>query len=189
MQPTSKDSIFPYVVPKSWIDSIPADSIVSWQLSEDVHIVLVFDGEGVVRNVRPDDLTTLGLDNSRAFETCAANLARAWEEQKFEFGSATLIDGTRIGLSRGNFMAPAAGFILRNFYESLVADLECSEFVAVAVNQECLFAFPADDKTIASESLRIAIEDEFRGHRKPISKSWLMLDGQWPRPYPGGQRF
>ncbi|RRR99900.1 hypothetical protein EIP75_23620 [Aquabacterium soli] len=178
------EQIYPYVVPKSWVDHTTPDSLISWQVGRDVFIILVFDGQGSVRNVRPEDLGALGLDEGSAFEQAAQNLARAWQEQQFEFGAATLIDGTVIGCSRGNWMAPAGGLLLGNFHESLAAQFGQTELAAIAVNQDCLFAFPTDPKTLQSESLRIAINDEFSGHRKPISKTWLLLNGQWPQDHP-----
>jgi hypothetical protein len=39
---------------------------------------------------------------------------------------------------------------------------------------------PTDATTLASWSLRQAIEDEFLNHHKPISRSWLLLNGEWP---------
>jgi hypothetical protein len=186
---TSPDAVFPYVVPSSWVGHAGAESLVSWQVSNDVHIVLVFDGAGTVRNVRPQDLETLQLDEGQAFERAAFNLTKAWEAEDFSLGSATLLDGVQIGCARGNWMAPAGGLILGNFHAALSQQFGGTEFVAVAVNQECLFAFPADERTLASKSLRLAIDDEFRGHRKPISRQWLLLDGQWPRQYPGDQLF
>lgn len=186
---SSHDLLFPYVVPSSWIGYTGTDSLVSWQVSDDVHVVLVFDGAGTVRNVRPQDLEALELDEGEAFEAAALNITRAWEREEFNIGSATLLDGIQIGCARGNWMAPAAGLILCNFHAALSQQFGCNEFVAVAVNQECLFAFPAEERTLASQSLRLAINDEFTGHRKPISRQWLLLDGQWPRQYPGEQLF
>lgn len=183
------DSLFPYVVPGSWVQHTGTDSLITWEVSEDVHVVLVFDGKGTVRNVRPDDLYSLDMDEGKAFETAAMNLMKAWEAEEFSIGSATLLDGIQIGCARGNWMAPAAGLVLGSFHAALSQQFGRNEFVAVAVNQECLFAFPADEATLASESLRIAIDDEFRGHRKPISRQWLLLDGQWPSQYPGKQLF
>lgn len=189
MSQHSKDKVFPYVVPFSWVDYASKDSLVSWQFSEDVYMILVFDGAGTVRNVRPEDLEEMNLDQGQAFELAAENLGRALQAGEFEFGGATLLDGTEIGCARGNWMAPAGALILGNFHQALSQQFSCNEFAAVAVNQECLFAFPADSKTLSSESLRLAINDEFTGHRKPISRSWLLIDGQWPRAWPGEQAF
>lgn len=181
--------IYPYVVPESWVAYAGTDSLLSWQVSSDVHVVLVFDGQGTVRNVRPHDLPDLGVDESGAFDAAARNLAHAWESEEFSLGSATLLDGIQIGCARGNWMAPAAGLMLGNFHAALSQRFGVAEFVAVAVNQECLFAFPPDEQTLASKSLRTAIGDEFTGHRKPVSRQWLLLNGQWPVQYPGAQLF
>lgn len=183
------DILYPYVVPKSWVEYAGAHALVSWPFSDDVRVVLVVDGDGMVRNVRPEDLDAISISPEEAMDVAAQNLGRAWQSGQFEFGCATLKDGTRIGASRGNWMAPAGGLMLGNFFEALRDDLGSAELAAIAINQECLFAFPADQKTLASSSLRIAVDDEFKGHRKPISRSWLLLNGGWPKPYPGIQSF
>ena len=189
MSNTQIDLVYPYVVPDSWVMYADVDSLISWRVSSDVHVILVFDLQGSVRNVRPQDLVTLGLDEGAAFDAAGYNLTKAWHAEQFSLGSATLLDGVEIGCARGNWMAPAAGLMVGNFYATLSQRLGVSEFIAVAVNQECLFAFPADEQTLASKSLRIAMDDEFKGHRKPISRQWLLLNGQWPKQYPGRQLF
>ncbi len=189
MSNSDLDLIYPYVVPGSWVAHAGADSLITWPVSSDVHVVLMFDGDGTVRNVRPQDLEELGLDEGAAFDRAATNLAAAWQAEQFSIGWGTLLDGVEIGGTRGNWMAPAAGLVLGNLHAALQERFGVTEFVAVAVNQECLYAFPADEKTLASQSLRTLINDGFTGHRKPISRQWLLLDGQWPRQYPGEQLF
>lgn len=189
MTTDNRESIFPYVVPGSWVNHAGFDSLISWEISSDVFVVLVFDGKGTVRNVRPEDLSELKLDEGEAFQVAAHNLAKAWHAGEIDLGSATLLDGTQVGCARGSWMAPAAALILGDFHAALSAQFGTTDFVAVAVNQECLFAFPADKTTLASESLRIALDDEFNGHRKPISRQWLHLTGEWPRQYNGEQLF
>ena len=184
-----RDSIYPYVVPGSWVDYTGLDSVITWQVSSDVFVVLVFDGKGTVRNVRPEDLAALQLDPSEAFQVAAHNLTKSWHAGEINLGVATLLDGVQVGCARGSWMAPAAALILGDFHAALSAQFGTSEFIAVAVNQECLFAFPADDGTLASASLRIALDDEYNGHRKPVSRQWLRLNGEWPTQYDGEQLF
>lgn len=181
--------LYPYVVPTSWVEFASSDAVVSWQLADDVHIVLVFDGQGTVHTASPRVLTDLDLDVDDAFDVAAFNLGQAWQRLEFEVGLATLGDGTRIGCARGNWMAPAAGLLFGNFYSELADEFDCSELAAIAVNQNCLFAFPTDPATLSSQSLRVVIDDEFLGHPKPISRQWLLLDGHWPQQYPARQPF
>jgi hypothetical protein len=180
------ESIFPYVVPASWVGHAGSDSLISWGVSSDVFIVLVFDGNGTVRNVRPEDLLEMRLDEGEAFQIAAHNLAKAWHAGKIDIGIATLLDGTKIGCARRSWMAPAAAMILGDFHSTLAEQFGGTDFVAVAVNQECLFAFSIDETILRSESLRLAIDDEFNGHRKPISRQ---LNGEWPQQYSGQQLF
>jgi hypothetical protein len=178
------DLVYPYVVPKSWVDYVGEESLFTWEFSDDVRMVLVVDGSGAVRNLRPQDLEAVGETAESAFDIAAHNLAGAYQRQEFELGIATLKDGTKIGGARGNWMAPAGGLMIGALYESMKASFHAEEFAAVAPNQQCLFAFAIDEATLSSESLRLAVDDELRSGEKPISRSWLLLNGQWPCAYP-----
>jgi hypothetical protein len=180
----SLDLIYPYVVPKTWVEYAGADALLTWEFSDDVRMVLVVDGKGNVRNLRPQDLEDLGETPESAFDIATRNLARSFEQQEFQLGSVTLLDGVQIGCARGNWMAPAGGLMLGALYDAMTQQFGTEEFAAVAVNQQCLFAFPTDERTLASDSLRAAIDDEFGGSVKPISRSWLKLDGSWPSAHP-----
>lgn len=137
----------------------------------------------------PEDLTNAGLGADQAFDLAANNLAKALQQGDFQIGIAVLADGVEIGCARGNWMAPAGGLVIGNFHAMLSEHFGGSQFVAVAINQQCLFAFPKSEVTLASFSLRRAIEDEYEGSHKPISRSWLLLDGTWPRAFPGRSSF
>jgi len=94
-----------------------------------------------------------------------------------------LKDGTRIAISQGNWMAAAGGLLLVDFFEALKNDFEAERFAAVALNQECLFAFPTDERTLRSTALLVAMEEQINSHPQPISRSLLLLDGKWPRAF------
>jgi hypothetical protein len=183
------DKLFPYVVPRTWIEAANPEALVIWPVSHDVYVVLVWDRRGLVQNIRPEDLTSAGLDQDQAFDLAANNLATAFRNGDFQMGIALLADGVQIGCVRGNWMAPAGGLVIGNFHALLCEQFDGSEFVAVAVNQQCLFAFPKNEATLSSFSLRRAIEDEYEGSSKPISRSWLLLDGSWPQAFPGRSSF
>jgi hypothetical protein len=191
VQPLTRDDlnlIYPYIVPKSWVNYAGSDSLLAWEFSEDVHMVLVVDRLGTVQNVRPNDLEGVHESPESLFEIAAQNLSKSFQQQEFEVGGATLLDGKQIGYSRGNWMAPAGGLMLSVLYEGLQKQFRQDEFAAIAVNQQFLIAFPLDDETLSSQSLRLAVDDEWRA-AKPISQSWLLLDGQWPSEYPYAPTF
>ena len=96
----AQDLLYPYVVPTSWVDFASTDALVSWQLADDVHIVLVFDGSGTVRTASPRAISELQLNPDDAFDVAAYNLGLAWKRLEFQVGMATLADGTRIGCAR-----------------------------------------------------------------------------------------
>lgn len=175
--------IYPYIVPKSWVDYAGKDALLTWEFSEDVRMVLVVDRFGSVQNVRPQDLEEVNETPDSLFEIAVQNLSSSFQQEEFEVGGATLLDGREIGYARGNWMAPAGGLMLSVLYQGLQKQFKQDEFAAIAVNQQFLLAFPLDDGTLNSDSLRRAVDDEWRA-TKPISQSWLLLDGQWPREYP-----
>lgn len=183
------DKIYPYVVPRSWVDHVDAEHVISVPFSDDVFMVLVVDGQGTVRNVRPEDLDAVHVLPEEAIEIATNNLGHAWQTGQFQFGTAELLDGKLVGASRGGWMAPAGALMLGNFYQMMVDAFGQHQFAAVAVNQQFLIAFPADEETLASNSLRLAIDEEFTGHHKPISRSWLLLNGDWPSAYPSPAAF
>jgi hypothetical protein len=180
--------VYPYVVSKSWVEHVGASSLLAREFSDDVRVVLVIDDNDTMRTVRPQDLESVGETRESAFDIAGRNLIAAYDRQAFELGFATLADGVQVGCARGSWLAPAGGLMLGSLYEAMKTHFGGEEFAAIAVNQQYLLAFPADPKTLASAALRKAVEEGFR-HEKPISRAWLVLDGQWPRAYPREQAF
>lgn len=180
-----RQKLYPYIVPKSWVEHAGESALVSWAFSDGVRMVLVSDETGLVKNVRPEDLRKAGMSPDEAFTVAAENLAAAWQAGAFEFGIAELQDGVAVGMARGNWMAPAGGLILGNFHSDLTAHFNVQEFAAVPANQETLIAFPPNEASLHSVSLGIVVKEAFRQHPKPISAAWLLLDGSWPRPMEG----
>jgi len=177
------DIIYPCVVHKSWANRSRASSLMSWQFSDDVRLVLMLDSDDALRSVAPEELEPLGISQQQALAIATDNLSAAWERGEFEFASDELKDGTRIAMAQGNWKAPAAGLLLLDFFEALKNEFEAERFAAAALNQECLFAFPTDERTLGSTSLLVAMEEQIHRHRQPISRSLLLLDGRWPRPF------
>ena len=181
--------VYPYVVQRAWVDAHDPDGEVSEPFSDDVFVTLVLDSPAGLRRLQAGDLQAAALTFEAAFAQAAANLSRAWTARHFEFGIARLDDGTMIGGSRGNWMAPAGALVLGNLYQSMAEQFEATEFAAVAVNRTFLVAFPTDAKTLSSLALRQLIEGASTGAILPISRSWLRLDGDWPSAYRGIPAF
>jgi hypothetical protein len=180
---SSLDVLYPCVVPKSWVQRAGESSLVGFQFCDEVRVVLVVDADDALRPVNPADLEALDVSPEQAFSLATDNLGIAWQRGAFEFVAETLKDGTRIALAQGNWMAPAGGLLLLDFFEALKNDFDTDRFAAVALNQECLFAFPIDERTLRSTALLVAMEEQINGHRQPISRSLLLLEGNWPRAF------
>lgn len=86
-------------------------------------------------------------------------------------------------------MAPAGGLMVRNHYQKLVEHFGVTEFAGIVLHQQMMVTFPVDEQTVASPMLRELVDEQFTQHPKPISRSWLLVDGGWPRPYPGPRAF
>ena len=179
---SSLDLLYPCVVPKSWFKRSDG-SRMCWQFSEDVHLIIVVDGDDALSSVGPEDLEVLGVTQQECLSIATENLAAAWERGEFEFISTELKDGTRVGVSQGNWMATAGGLLLVDFFEGLQNEFNVDRFAAVALHQECLFAFPTDKRTLGSTALLVEMEQQINSHRQPISRSLLLLDGRWPRAF------
>jgi hypothetical protein len=179
---SSLELLYPCVVPKSWFRRA-APSRMYWQFSEDVHLIIVVDGDDALSSVGPEDLALLGVSQQQCLSIATENLSAAWERGEFEFISTELKDGTRLGVSQGNWMAPAGGLLLVDFFEGLRNEFNADRFAAVALHQECLFAFPTDQRTLGSTALLVEIEQQINSHHQPISRSLLLLDGRWPRAF------
>jgi hypothetical protein len=180
---SSLDAMYPCVVSKSWVLRAGEASLVGFQFSDEVRVVLVVDSEDTLRPVDPADLDALEISAEAALSIATDNLGEAWQRGAFEFTAETLKDGTRIAMSQGNWMAPAGGLLLLDFFEALQNDFSTDRFAAVALNQECLFAFPIEERALNSTALLVAMEEQINGHRQPISRSLLLLDGSWPRAF------
>ncbi|ODP33997.1 hypothetical protein [Pandoraea sp. ISTKB] len=181
--------VYPYVVQRAWVDTHDAQGDVSEPFSDDVFVTLVLDSPTGLRRLQGSDLQAAGMTFEAAFAQAASNLSRAWTARHFEFGIARLDDGTMIGGSRGNWMAPAGALVLGNLYQSMAEHFGATEFAAIAVNRTFLVAFPTDTKTVSSLALRQLIEGASTGAILPISRSWLRLDGDWPSAYRGTPAF
>lgn len=162
---------------------------VAQPVSDDVIMVLAFDDGVIIRNARPDELEALDLHESEAFELAVENTFKSYWSGEVEWGLKELPDGTRFGMSTGSMRAPATALLGRNFFELLQEHLGAASFIAVVPNQETLIAFPADDATLASRDLRDLVTRLTEGHAKPVSRTWLLMDGNWPQAYPGRSDF
>lgn len=158
-------------------------------ISDEVKVVLAFEEGSLVRNALPSTLEYMGLNPEAAFDRACDNLSKAFQAGHFELGLATLTDGIQVGIARGSWMAPAGGLMVRNHYENLVEHFGVEQFAGIVLHQQMMVTFPVDERTVASSMLRELVDEQFTQHRKPISRSWLVIDGGWPRPYPGPRLF
>jgi hypothetical protein len=181
--------LYPYVVERAWVETHDPAGDVSEPFSDDVFVTLVLEGPRGLRRLQGADLDAAGLTFETAFAHAASNLSRAWTARHFEFGIARLDDGTMIGGSRGNWLAPAGALVLGNLYRSMVEHFGVKVFAAVAVNRTFLVAFPTDARTLSSPALRQLVEAGSGGAILSISRTWLRLDGDWPSAYRGTPAF
>lgn len=185
----SRNTLVLWVVPSGYVLWTEQEMWVPEPISDEVTMVLAFDNGTIIRNASQRELEALGLNEREAFELAVTNTFKSYWSGEVEWGLKQLSDGTQFGMSAGSNRAPATALLGRNFFEYLQDHFGADSFVAVVPNQETLIAFPADDATLASRELRDLVMRLMNHHPKPVSRSWLLMDGNWPRAYPGRSDF
>jgi hypothetical protein len=190
MNDVSIEALFPYVIPAGYVDWTEPGMWDSWTFSPEVHLGLAFHRNNMIRSARPAELAALGLDSDAAFDRASENLTREMSADNVGVqGVLGLRDGLDIVVSQGSWMAPAVGLLVREFYEFAAANLRSKVLGAIVVHQQLLVVFPLTEAAARSVALRKFVDDEYKAARKPVSRSWLTLDGGWPQPLEGLQPF
>lgn len=178
-----------WVVPSGYVHWTDPEMWVAKPISDDVTMVLAFDNGSIIRNASLREVEALGLSETEAFELALDNTFKSWINGEVGLSLIELPDGTQLGISTGSKRAPAIALLGSTFFELLQDHFGTDHFIAVVPNQDTLIAFPADNATLASRDLRGLVMRMTTGHAKPVSRSWLLMDGNWPRAYPGRSDF
>jgi hypothetical protein len=67
--------VYPYVIPADYLEGATRARTLSWPLGHGLHVALVHDLDGLVRNVTPEELSGLGLNLDAAKKQAVDNLS------------------------------------------------------------------------------------------------------------------
>ncbi len=161
--------IYPYVVPSGYFDAAGEKSkAVSWPLGHGLHVALVHDLGGLVRNVLPGDLAALGLTADEAKKKAIQNLqslamSGAIGQQRFDSGPEN-----KPFVLFGGHWAAAACILLPGLRQMGVKNVGSDEVCVCIPHREALLMFSKGDRKYRDAIRRMIKERESDG-RKPLT--------------------
>lgn len=161
--------IYPYIVPSGYFDVVGVKSgAVSWPLGHGLHIALVHDLGGVVRNVLPEDLSSLGLTADEAKRRAIQNLESLASsgvigQRRFDSGP-----GKKPFVLFGGHWAASACILLPELRQMGVRNVR-SEAICICIpHREALLMFPKGDKGYR-DAMQTMIKERESDGRKPLT--------------------
>jgi hypothetical protein len=180
-QPTPPDvkpdaaKIFPYLVPYGYFEAAGEKAkAVSWPLGHGLHVALVHDLDGLVRNVVPEDLSTLGLTAEEAKERAIRNLeslamSGAIGQQRFEAGPEK-----KPFVLFGGHWAAATCILLPGLRGMGVKNVGSEDLCICIPHREALLLFSKGDRKYRDAMRKMIRQHESDG-RKPLSFELFVL--------------
>lgn len=161
--------IYPYVVPSGYFDAAGGNSrSVSWPLGHGLHIALVHDLGGLVRNVLPDELSALGMSAEEAKARAIRNLeslamSGAIGQRRFDAGPEK-----RPFVLFGGHWAAATCILLPELRQMGVKTVGAEELCVCIPHREALLMFSKGDRAYRDAMRRMIRQKESDG-RKMLS--------------------
>lgn len=160
--------IYPYVVPAGYFDAAgDRAKSVAWPLGHGLYVALVYDLSGLVRNVLPEDLSTLGMTSDQAKKKAVDNLqvlamSGAIGQQKFT------CPNQKPFVLFGGHWAAAACILLPGLRQMGAKNIGSEEVCVCIPHREALLMFAKGDKEYR-EAVRKVIKELESDGRKPLT--------------------
>jgi hypothetical protein len=159
--------IFRYVIPAGYFDHQEMAKSLTWPIGHGLHVALVYDLGGSVRNVLPEDLPTLGITAEQAKQRAIANLevlalTGAIGQQRFTGPSQKPF------VLFGGHWAAATCILLPGLREMGAKNVGSAEVCVCIPHREALLMFPKGDKEYRA-AMRKMIEEHESDGRKPLT--------------------
>lgn len=174
--------IYPYVVPQEYLAQGAAQPDgMTRALGHGLHIALVHDLNGMVRNVLPEDLESLGLSAEQAQKRADQNLGSLITTGKV--GSTVLPKGPggRPFALFGGHWAAATSITWTGLYEAMKKALGTEELLVCIPHRDAMLVFPmgSDDYL---EAVKAMVREKESDGRKPLTMELFTLgkDGLKP---------
>ncbi len=176
-------TIYPYVVPAEYLaygtrqpDGMTRD------LGHGLYVVLVQDLNGMVENVRPQDLTALGLTGMEAQRIADANLGALIHQQEVK---STVFpkgpQGRPFALFGGHWAA-ASCITWSGLFAAVSKALGSEKLLVCVPHREAMLVFPLGDVEYISAMTAMIREKESDG-RKPLSMELFELTKDGVKPF------
>lgn len=155
--PLDPARIYPYLVPGTYLQH-HGDAPV-WPLGHDVHVVLVHDLKGAVRNVTREDLQQMGLTPDEARGLAIANLDKLAGSGAIGMKRFTGPQGKPFILMGGHWAATAS-ILVPQIIQSAARHLGCDAVCISIPNRDALLAFPKGDHAYRDEMVAMIRKNE-----------------------------
>lgn len=159
--------VYPYVIPADYLAGSSGTRTLSWPLGHELHVALVHDLDGLVRNVTPEELVGLGLSLDEAKKRAVDNLSALFKSGEIKASRFNGPDGKPFILVGGHW-ATATCILLPNLHKFAAPNLGTEELCVSIPHREAMLIFPKGDKAYRDLMRRMIREKESDG-RKPLS--------------------
>jgi hypothetical protein len=165
--PSDSSKIYPYVVPGSYFDTVDRSKSVTTPLGHGLEIALVNDFNGLVRNIRPEELPSLGLTQEQAKKKALENLEAL--SRSGAIGQRRFVgpDQKPFVLFGGHW-ATATCILLPTLRELGIKNVGSDEICVSIPNREALLMFPRGDQAYRDTMVNMIKERE-SDNRKPLT--------------------
>lgn len=172
--------IYPYVIPASYLDAKqgPATSGLSYPIGHGLLVTLVHDLNGMVRNVREQELKSAGLAIKDAHFQARQNLAELAESRAI---TAQRFDGPRgqpFIIFTDHWLA-AACVLLPDLAKLATQTLGTDRYCICLPQRDAMLIFPSADESFRSEMMAMIHQNEADA-RKPLSFGLFRLGDEGP---------
>lgn len=160
--------VLPYIVPAGYFDQ-PRDKTrsVTWPLGNGLVVALVYDLQGVVRNLLPEELPTLGLTEEQARKQAIDNLESLAQSGAIGQQRFTGPDGKPFVLFGGHWAA-ATCLLLPGLRQMGLKNIGSEKLCVCIPHREALLMFSKGDREYRDTMLKIIRERESDA-RKPLT--------------------
>ena len=160
--------IYPYVVPAAYLEVGGTKSqTIAWPLGHGLHVALVHDLDGIVRNVTPNDLASLGLSFEEAKKRSLGNLSTLFKSGDIKASRFNGPGGNPFILMGGHW-ATATCILLPDLHKFAASNIGSDELCVSIPHRDALLIFAKGDKAYR-DLMRKMIREKENDGRKPLS--------------------
>lgn len=168
--------VYPYVIPAAYLEGATGVRTLSWPLGHGLHVSLIHDLDGLVRNVTPDELGGLGLSLEEAKKRATDNLSLLFKSGEIKASRFNGPGGKPFILVGGHW-ATATCILLPNLHKFAAPNLGAEELCVSIPHREAMLIFPKGDKAYRDTMRRMIREKESDGP-KPLSFELFTLTAE-----------